>query len=137
VAEVMTILSNATLMPYLIGISALLCQSALVWHCAIHLQLVANRAVLVVFQPQPRKSIMSTKTEAQQSVTDYMTGFGRVNQKGLQHLATYPDWKRVAYDELQLRANSFIRNLTDDDLIAISKGEVDIGQIAKEIISKT
>jgi hypothetical protein len=129
----MTMLSNATLMPYLMGFAALLCQSATVWHYAIHLQIVANRAVLVVFQPQPRKSTM---TEAQQSVKDYMTGFGRVNQKGLQHLATYPDWKRVAYDELQRRASSFVRNLTDDDLIAISKGEVDIGQIAKELISK-
>lgn len=128
---------NATLMPYLMGFAALLCQSAAVWHCAIHLQLVANRAVLVVFQPQSRKSTMSIKTEAQQSVTDYMTGFGRANKKELQHLATYPDWKRVAYDELQRRASSFVRNLTDDDLIAISKGEVDIGQIAKEIISKT
>jgi hypothetical protein len=130
----MTILSNATLMPYLIGIAALLCQSAVVWHCAIHLQIVANRAVLVMFQPQPRKSTM---TESQQSVKDYMTGFGRNNEKALQHLATYPDWKRVAYDELQRRASSFVRNLTDDDLIAISKGEVDIGQIAKELISKT
>jgi hypothetical protein len=130
-------MTNATLMPYLMGVLALLCQSAAVWHCAIHLQLVANRAVLVVFQPQPRKSTMSIKTEAQQSVTDYMTGFGRNNEKALQHLATYPDWKRVAYDEMPRRASSFVRNLTDDDLIAISKGEVDIGQIAKEIISKT
>jgi hypothetical protein len=130
----MNVMSNATLMPYLMGVLALLCQSSVVWHCAIHLQLVAKRAVLEVFQPQPRKTTM---TEAQQSVKDYMTGFGRVNQKGLQHLATYPDWKRVAYDELQRRASSFVRNLTDDDLIAISKGEVDIGQISKEKISKT
>jgi hypothetical protein len=130
-------MANATLMPYLMGFAALLCQSTAVWHCAIHLQLVANRALLVVFQPQPRKTTMSTMTESQQSVTDYMTGFGRNNQKALQHLATYPDWKRVAYDEMQRRASSFVRNLTDDDLIAISKGEVDIGQIAKEIISKT
>jgi hypothetical protein len=130
-------MANATLMPYLMSFAALICQSAAVWHCAIHLQLVANRAVLVVFQPQPRKTTMSTMTESQQSVKDYMMGFGRNNQQGLQALADYPRWQQVAEAELQRRATRFILNLTEEDLIAVACGEVDIGQIAKELISKT
>jgi hypothetical protein len=70
-------------------------------------------------------------TEAQQRVKDYMTGYCRNNKAGLDSLAQYPRWQQVAEAELQRRDTRFIACMTDEDLIAIASGEVDIAKMAK------
>ncbi len=81
---------------------------------------------------QPSRAVAPKVIAA--NVGDYVRGFGRNNAEGLASLITYRQWAVMAQRELDARASRFISVLSNDELEAIARGDVNLSEIACEIL---
>ncbi len=68
-----------------------------------------------------------------QNARNYFEGYGRHNLAGLQQLARFDGWQRLAQLEIERRAYSLLQAFGPELLQAIAQGSLRIGEIAGEV----
>ena len=68
-----------------------------------------------------------------QNARNYFEGYGRHNLAGLQQLARFDGWQRLAQQEIERRAYSLLQAFGPELLQAIAQGSLRIGEIAGEV----
>lgn len=61
-----------------------------------------------------------------ENITDYLSGFVRNNPAGKELVETYPDWARLAQNELDRRAAKLLEVFGAEELQAIASGRVSL-----------
>ncbi len=72
--------------------------------------------------------------DAKATLTNLLTGYGRGDPARLEQLATYPNWQARAAAEMERRAAAFLEGLDTDTVAAIAAGEVDLAEVAKDVL---
>jgi len=68
--------------------------------------------------------------QLERNIQDFMGGFTRNRPDNLALLQDYPDWQRMAKQELDRRITRFLDCLPDEELHAIATGEVNLNELA-------
>lgn len=80
---------------------------------------------------------MNNHTETMKAhIRDYLRGYGRNNLAALERLANFSRWPEMAEREILARASSLIGSFADDELSAVSFGQVDMQALAREVIAE-
>jgi len=69
-------------------------------------------------------------TDIEKNLTDYLSGFVRNSPANRTLLIHYPDWQRMAQQELDRRSSRLLERLPDDVLRAIAQGDIDLALLA-------
>ncbi|SFF14587.1 hypothetical protein [Paracidovorax wautersii] len=62
-------------------------------------------------------------------IADYLTGYTRNNPAGKELIETYPDWARLAQNELDRRAAKLLEVFGAEELQAIASGQASLPDI--------
>jgi hypothetical protein len=76
------------------------------------------------------------RATATEHLTDYLTGYGHHDRQRLTEVANYPDWKTRAKAELDRRMTQLIETLPSELVTAIATGEVDMGEVAEQLLKE-
>lgn len=71
-----------------------------------------------------------------QAAKDILKGFAHRNEAALGQLASFPDWQRVASQELERRATAIVQSFDDDTLKAIATGEIDFQRLCRQVLAE-
>ena len=73
---------------------------------------------------------------AQGFLLNYLRGFGGQNLLGLKTLTVFHGWEKLAQDRLAEKARSLTDGFDDDVLLAVSKGWIDVREVAAEVVQQ-
>lgn len=67
----------------------------------------------------------------------HLTGLGRTNPLRLADVASYEGWARLARIELERRKGQLLAGFTDDELVAIADGQIQLEREAYYLLKGT
>ncbi|GHU08186.1 hypothetical protein FACS1894158_17270 [Betaproteobacteria bacterium] len=74
-----------------------------------------------------------TTMNIEQNLSDYLGGYTRRSPANRAHIINYPDWQRMARQELDRQAAQFLEGLPDEELQAIALGQLSLPDLARRL----
>ena len=78
----------------------------------------------------------TSNNELASNARNYFEGYGRHNLPGLQQLARFDGWQRLAQQEIERRAYSLLQAFGPELLDAIARGQLRIEQVAADVANE-
>ena len=75
-------------------------------------------------------------SKAKYHLSNYLLGFGGQNLLALKTLAKFDGWEILARERIAQKARSLTDGFDDDVLLAVSKGWIDVREVAAEVVQQ-
>lgn len=79
---------------------------------------------------------MNRDTQAHELLKAFLMGLGQRSRDALAFVARYEGWLTLASREIERRAMAMLAGLSDEDLAAIVWKEVDLCEIAEQVLAE-
>ena len=80
------------------------------------------------------KQAKQNTEQLEESLSNYLTGYGSGRPENLQQIIAYGDWRQRARNEVERRIGELAERLDTETLIEIAEGRIDITDVAQRVL---